>query len=199
LKEVAATLQFPDERAVQMAAVTGATHGTKDFPLTSYAGRNHQGPGVHHAIVTKMMTGKVRDSHFETPEGATGPWLEHPSCHPLGVVPVGGTAQRQKELEACETERDGGAIDKNLRGTHNGSFPHGGSSPNDHCNPDPDAQKPWVTVRNVVRGAAMANSVGAPATKFFKIDLKVAYTQLSHQVTQRLRQAIYWRWKVNGK
>lgn len=199
LKEVAAILKFPDKRAVQMAAETGATHGTKDFPLTSYAGRNHQGSGVHHAIVTQMMTGKVRDSHFEIQDGETEPWLEHPNCHPFGVVPMGGTVQRQKELEAYETERDGGAIDKNVRGTYNGSFPHDGSSPNDHCNPDPDTQKPWVTVRNVVRGAAILNSIGAPAVKFFKLDLKAAYTQLLHQVTQRWRQIIYWRWKVNGE
>lgn len=86
LKEVAATLLFPDRRAVQMAADTGATHGTKDFPLTSYAGRNHQGSGVHHAIVTKIMTGKAHDSHFEMPEGEAEPWMEHPNCHPFGVV-----------------------------------------------------------------------------------------------------------------
>jgi hypothetical protein len=112
---------------------------------------------------------------------------------------MGGTVQRQKELGAYETERGGGATDKNARGTYNGSFPHDGSSPNDHCNPDPDTQKPWVTVRNVVRGAAIVKSIGAPATKFFKIDLKAAHTQLTHQATQRWRQTIYWRWKVNGK
>ena len=100
-------------------------------------------------------------------------------------MPMGGAVQRQKELEAHETERDGGAIDKNVRGTCNGSFPHDGSSPNDHCNPDAETQKPWVTVRNVVRGAAIVNSIGAPATKFFELDLKAAYTQLLHQATQR--------------
>jgi hypothetical protein len=190
LIEIARILEFPDKRAVQMVAVTGASHATKDFPLNSHAGRNHQGPGAHHSIVTKMMAGKVRDKHFVV--------TAVPITHPFGVVPMGGTVQRQKELEAYEIERDGGDIDKNVRGTYNGSFPLDGTSPNDHCKPEEHTQKPWVSMRPVVRGAAIVRSIGAPAAKMFKLDLKAACTQLPHQVSQRWRQTIYWRWKVKG-
>jgi hypothetical protein len=107
LVEIATTLDFPDKRAIQMVASSGASHGTKLFPLNSYAGRNHQGSGVHHSIVTKMMAGKVRDDHFVLPAGQDCPWTDVPITHPFGVVPMGGTVQRQKELEAYEVERDG--------------------------------------------------------------------------------------------
>ena len=199
LLEIATTLAFPDKRAVQMVVSTGASHGTKAFPLNSYAGRNHQGSGVHHSIVTKMMAGKVKDDHFVVSAGRDYPWANVPITHPFGVVPMGGTVQRQKELEAHEIERDGGDIDKNVRGTYNGSFPLDGTSPNDHCEPAHGTQKPWVSMRPVVRGAAIVRSIGAPAAKMFKLDLKAAYTQLLHQVSQRWRQTIYWRWKVHGK
>jgi hypothetical protein len=201
LVEIARTLDFPDKRAVQMVVSTGASHGTKAFPLNSYAGRNHQGPGVHHSIVTKMMAGKVKDGHFVLSAGRACSWKDVPITHPhpFGVVPMGGTVQRQKELEAYEIERDGGDIDKNVRGTYNGSFPLDGTSPNGHCEPEPGTQKPWVSMRPVARGAAIVRSIGAPAAKMFKLDLKAAYTQLLHQVSQRWRQTIYWKWKVKGK
>jgi hypothetical protein len=178
LVEIATTLEFPDKRAAQMVASTGASHGTKAFPLNSYAGRNHQGSGVHHSIVTKMMAEKVKGGHFVLSAGRDCPWTDAPITHPCGVVPMGGTVQRQKELEACEIERDGGDIDKHVRGTYNGSFPLDGTSPNGHCEPEPGTQKPWASIRPVVRGAAIVRSTGAPAAKMFKLDLKAAYAQL---------------------
>jgi hypothetical protein len=45
VQEIAAEVGFRDKRAIQMLTETGSSHGTKRFPLTSYAGRNHQGPG----------------------------------------------------------------------------------------------------------------------------------------------------------
>jgi hypothetical protein len=126
--------------------------------------------------VTKMMAQKERDGHFEGPvqvdSGSAA--ATHPLHHLFGVVPVGGTAQRQKDLEAHETERDGGDVPKNVRGTHDGSFPHDGTSPNDHCNQGPETSKPWVTMPRVVQGVNILRNIGAPKVKAFKLDLKAA-------------------------
>jgi hypothetical protein len=196
--EIAETLGFADQRAIQMLTETGSSHGTKGFPLVSYAGRNHQGAGRHHAIVTKMMRSKVAEGHFAGSDEDDGPGKDRPDTIPFGVVPMGGTVQRQKDVERYEAERGGGAIAKNVRGTYNGSFPHDGTSPNDHCEPDEGTTRPWVTLRNVVLGACILKSIGAAEVKFFKLDLKAAYTQLIHQQTQRWRQTIFWTW-VEGQ
>ena len=201
IQKIAEAVDFPDRRAVQMLTTTGATHGTVDFPLESYAGRNHQGSAVHHAIVTKMMAQKERDGHFEGPvQKANGSAAAtHPLYHPFGVVPMGGTVQRQKDLEAYEMERDGQDVPKNVRGTYNGSFPHDGTSPNDHCDQDPETSKPWVTMPRVVQGVNILRNIGAPTVKAFKLDLKAAYTQLFHQSSQRWRQIIFWKWLEKGE
>jgi hypothetical protein len=47
----------------------------------------------------------------------------------------------------------------------------------------------------MVRNANILRAIGAPTVEGFKLDLKAAYTQLFHQLTQRWRQTIYWRWK----
>ena len=114
--EIARLLKFPDKRATQMLTETGATHGTKKFPLTSYAGRNHQGASTHHAIVTKMIQGNVKDAHFTMATGDEGPGKERPNTVPFAVVPIGGTVQRQKDEERYILERDGGDVDMNVRG-----------------------------------------------------------------------------------
>ena len=201
IRRIAEAVGFPDRRAVQMLTMTGATHGTVGFPLDSYAGRNHQGSALHHAIVTKMMAQKERDGHFEGPVHDTngGAAAAHPLYHPFGVVPMGGTVQRQKDLEAYEMERDGRDVPKNVRGTYNGSFPHDGTSPNDHCDQDPATSKPWVTMPRVVQGVNILRNIGAPTVKAFKLDLKAAYTQLFHQSSQRWRQIIFWTWLEKGE
>ena len=199
VQEIAAEVGFRDKRAIQMLTETGSSHGTKRFPLTSYAGRNHQGAGRHHAIVTKMMKSKVAEEHFEVATGDDGPAKQRPDTIPFGVVPMGGTVQRQKDKERYEIERHGGEIAKNVRGTYNGSFPHDGTSPNDSCEPDEGTARPWVTLRNVVLGACILKSIGATSVQFFKLDLKAAYTQLIHQKSQRWRQTIFWSWMEGSK
>jgi hypothetical protein len=47
----------------------------------------------------------------------------------------------------------------------------------------------------MVHNAGILRAIGAPTVQGFKLDLKAAYTQLFHQLTQRWRQTIYWRWK----
>jgi hypothetical protein len=191
---IAEALGFADQRAIQVLTETGPSHGTKGFPLVSCAGRNHQGAGRHHAIVTKMMRSKVAEGHFAGTDDVDGPGKDRPDTMPFGVVPMGGTVQRQKDIERCEVERHGGMIAKNVRGTYNGSFPHDGTSPNDDCEPEEGTTRPWVTLRNVVLGACTLKSVGAREVQFFKLDLKAAHTQPTHQLTQRWRQTISWTW-----
>ena len=174
------------------------------MPLNSHAGRNHQGAGRHHEAVTKMLVGQIEADHFASAPGGGPPTRQHPITHPFGVVPMGGSVARQKDLESYELEKIGG-IGKQVRGTYNGSFPHDDTSPNAHCEPTPEEEprldhwkpsdnKTWVTLRAVVRGAAILRNIGAPTVKSFKIDLKAAYTQMIHQTTQRWRQHVYWRW-----
>ena len=134
VREVADILAFPDRRSTQVLTDTGTTHGTVNFPFTSYAGRNHQGSGAHHRKLTAMMKSKVEEDHFAAVEGKH-PANDTPLFHPFGVVPMNGSVARQKDLESYERERDGVDIAKVIRGTYNGSFPHDGSSPNDHCLP----------------------------------------------------------------
>lgn len=197
VREVADILAFPDRRSTQVLTDTGTTHGTVGFPFTSYAGRNHQGSGAHHRKLTAMMTSKVEEEHFAAVKG-NHPASDTPLFHPFGVVPMNGSEARQKDLESYERERDGFDIAKVIRGTYNGSFPHDGSSPNDHCCPEEGTQKPWVATKHVVRNANVLRAIGAPTVKGFKLDLKAAYTQLFHQITQRWRQHVYWRWEENG-
>ena len=195
VQEVADILDFPDRRSTQVLTETGTTHGTVMFPLRSYAGRNHQGAGRNHATITEMIAGNVSAGQFATMRGASHPASKTPAFHPFGIVPLNGSVARQKELEDYEQERDGFDIRKVVRGTYNGSFPHDGTSPNDFCCPEEGTQKPWVCMRNMVHNASVLKAIGAPTVEGFKLDLKAAYTQLFHQITQRWRQTIYWRWK----
>jgi hypothetical protein len=185
VQEVADLLDFPDRRSMQVLTSTGTTHGTVLFPLRSYAGRNHQGAGKHHAKITKMIAGNVADGQFARQHGSEHPARPTPAFHPFGIVPLNGSVARQKELEDYERERDGFDIGKVVRGTYNGSFPHDGSSPNDFCVPEEGTQKQWVCMRHMVRNASTLRAIGAPTVEGFKLDLKAAYTQLFHQLTQR--------------
>jgi hypothetical protein len=195
VQEVAGLLDFPDRRSTQVLTSTGTTHGTVQFPLRSHAGRNHQGAGKHHAKITKMIAGNVPDGQFASQHGSDHPARPIPAFHPFGIAPLNGSVARQKELEDYEKERDGFDIGKVVRGTYNGSFPHDGSSPNDLCIPEEGTQKEWACMRHMVRNASILRAIGAPTVEGFKLDLKAAYTQLFHQLTQRWRQTIYWKWK----
>jgi hypothetical protein len=182
---------FQDDRAMQMLTEWGATHGTENFPLTSYGCRNHQGAALQTKAITTMMMEKVNEGHFASDkEGMFSTW---PKVLPFGVIPVNGTVGRPKEPEMRKLLL-GLPHQDNVRGTWDGSSPHDGTSPNDYCELYPRLNPPWVTARDIVQSFSVLLSVGVPV-QFWKVDLRRAYTQLVMQVTQTWRQTVYWRWK----
>ena len=116
-----------------------------------------------------------------------------PKVIPFGVIPVNGTVGRPKEPEMRKLLM-GLPHQDNVRGTWDGSSPHDGSSPNDYCELYPELSPPWVTARNIVQSFCVLLSVGNPV-KFWKVDLRRAYTQMFMQITQTWRQVVYWTWK----
>ena len=188
--KVAEIVGFKDARGLQMLTTWGATQGTELFPLASYGARNHQGAATQTKALTDMMKEKVKEGHFACDgEGAFSKW---PKTLPVGIIPVNGTVGRPKEPEMRKLLQ-GLPHQDNVRGTWDGSSPHDGTSPNESCELYPHLNPPWVTARNIVQSFCVLMSVGTPV-KFWKLDLRRAYTQMCIQITQSWRQTVYWKW-----
>jgi hypothetical protein len=180
VEKAARLIGFRDGHGLQMTCVYGSSHGTSGFSLTSYAARNHQGAAAKPAEITAMVKGKVEAKHL-TDFGNQLVFSSHPLCLPFGVLPVNWNVQYPGEPY------------EKTRGVWYGSSPHDGSSPNAHCELPAEENPPWVTMWNVVQGFCVLLSIGVQL-KFWKFDLKAAYCQMLHQVTQRWRQNAFWRW-----
>jgi hypothetical protein len=133
--------------------------------------------------MTKMVKGKEEEGHLVLQ--THGVYNELPITLPFGVTPINGNVQHAGEPY------------EKIRGVWDGSSPHDGSSPNDHCDLLPDENPPWVTVMNVIQTFCVLLSIGVKV-KFWKLDYKAAYCQLHQQVTQTWRQHAYWRWCDEG-
>ena len=72
-------------------------HNTHEFPLCSYASRNHQGAALQIEAITMMFKEKVAEGHFV--ESIQGLWTTTPMTISFEIVPVNGTVQKPKEAE----------------------------------------------------------------------------------------------------
>ena len=184
-------LDFKDHEAIGWLTTWGNTHNTHDFPLNSYASRNHQGAAQQIEAITIMMKEKVSEGHFSL--GQQGYWTPTPLTLPFGIVPVNGTVQKPKEAEMMK-KLNGNPYKENVRGTWDGSSPHDGRSPNDACDLVPELNAKWVTIDDITQSLCVLMATGTKV-EIFKIDLRRAYTQLVVMLTQRWRQTVYWKWK----
>ena len=73
IQAAAKEVGFKDLHVLQQLTETGATHGTTNFPLSSFFCRNHQGAAKHHDLVTKQIKQKIDSGHFATRNGTTMP------------------------------------------------------------------------------------------------------------------------------
>jgi hypothetical protein len=64
IQAAAAEVGFKDLHVLQQLTETGATHGTKNFPLSCFFCRNHQGAAKHHDLVTAQIKQKIAGKHF---------------------------------------------------------------------------------------------------------------------------------------
>jgi hypothetical protein len=87
-------------------------------------------------------------------------------------IPMNGTEQKLKPAEFFLRE-SGCDFKPNVRGTMNGSSPHNGESPNDHCELLERLNMPWVTVTHVVDTITVLSTTttGSPLY-LFKIDMR---------------------------
>ena len=130
VRAVAAIVGYTDGRGLQMLTEYGVTHGTEDFPMSTYGARNHQGASSQIASLNAMFREKEDDGHFWADD--EGCWSDHPRILPTGVVPCNGSLGREKEPE-MRKKLAGLPYEVNMRGTWGGSSLHHGSSINDHC------------------------------------------------------------------
>ena len=188
--QAATTLGFKDKEAIGWLTTWGTSHNTHDFPLCSYASRNHQGAAAQVEAITLMIKEKVNEGHFG--KDTTECWTPTPTTIPFGIVPVNGTVQKPKEAEMMK-KLMGNPYKENVRGTWDGSSPHDGRSPNDACELIPELNAKWVTIDDITQSMCVLMATGA-TVEIFKLDLRRAYTQLVVMNTQRWRQTVYWRW-----
>jgi len=185
VNKAAQTIGFKDIEALKWLTKWGTTHNTHDFPLCSYASRNHQGAALQIEAITMMFKEKVAEGHFV--ESTQGLWTI-----PFGIVPVNGTVQKPKEAEMLK-KLHGNPYKENVRGTWDGSSPHDGRSPNDACDLVPELNAKWVTAEDITQTLCVLMATNT-TVEIFKLDLRRAYTQMIMMNTQRWRQTVYWKW-----
>jgi hypothetical protein len=105
---------------------------------------------------------------------------------------MNGTQQKLKPAEFFLRE-SGMDFKPNVRGTMDGSSPHDGGSPNDHCELLERLNMPWVTITHVVDTISVLSAIGSPLY-MFKVDMRRAYQQLLMQESQTWRQHLHWCW-----
>ena len=169
ISEAAKQLAFQDKRSIQMITDTGVTHGTANFPLTSYASRNHQGAAKFPGHITSLIKTKIKEKHMVRVSDAHNDGI---GTIPFLVVPMNGTEQKLKP-EMYEAQQHGLPWDPNVRPTYDGSSPHDGGSPNEHCTLWEDENKEWVSIRYVINDVRILMCTGAEIMGF-KIDLRKA-------------------------
>ena len=198
VKAAAELVHFRDLRVLQMLTETGVTHGTTAFPLACHFYPNHQGSARHLDEVSSMIREKVAERHFAAVPGAEDTNLpryvcaSRPMTIPCMQIPMNGTEQKLKPAEFFLRE-SGCDFKPNVRGTMNGSSPHNGESPNDHCELLEELNMPWVTITHVVDTLTVLSTTDSPLY-LFKIDMRRAYQQLFMQESQTWRQHLHWCW-----
>lgn len=198
LKAAAKAIGFTDDRIMQMITDTGATHGTTNFPLACHFYPNHHGSARHLDEVSVMIKEKLAERHFAPLPGmadnneAYAVCAPRPQTLPCIQIPMNGTEQKLKPAQFFLRE-SGLDFKPNVRGTMNGSSPHDGQSPNDHCELLEHLNMPWVTITHVADTISILSSTGSPIY-MFKIDMRRAYQQLLMQPSQTWRQHLHWCW-----
>ena len=190
IRTAATQVGFKDIEALEWLTKWGTTHNTHNFPLCSYASRNHQGAALQIEAITMMIKEKVNEGHFV--ESNQGLWSTTPITLPFGIVPVNGTVQKPKEAEMLK-KLHGNPYKENVRGTWDGSSPHDGRSPNDACDLIPELNAKWVTIEDITQSMCVLMATRT-TVEIFKLDLRRAYTQMVMMNTQRWRQTVFWKW-----
>jgi hypothetical protein len=198
VRQACQTIRFRDNRALQMLTVTGASHMTDNFPLTSLASRNHQGAAHFPAVVTALMIDKVQSGDVE--EISPGCFATaQPTSIPFCIMPVNGSEANLKE-EQYFNQLAGRDFKPNVRPTFDGSSPHSetGDSINERTVLPPELETEWSSGTQVEESYRVLLSIGCTIMGM-KIDLAKSYFQIWQQLTQLWRQQTYHVHSVDGK
>jgi hypothetical protein len=193
IRKVCEDIGFQDQQAVQMLLDYGVSDETVNFPLTSYASRNHQGAAKFPAPVRKLMQQRAASGNV-TPRHFGSPYSPHPCTLPFGVIPVNGAEAKLKEAEYYNM-KNGLDFKPTVRAVFDSSSPHHDTekiSINAHACLDPQKNLPWSSISHFEDALRVLHAIGTTVLAF-KVDLEAGYFQMSHQKTQRWRQHYYHR------